>query len=48
MNILLGLAAGAAAMMLGLPLVVIPVALAGPQILDKENVVRLVRVLPYI
>jgi hypothetical protein len=48
MNILLGLAAGAAAMMLGLPLVLIPVALAGPQILDKENVVRLVRVLPYI
>ncbi len=48
MNILLGLAAGAAAMMLGLPLVLIPLALAGPQILDKENVVRLVRVLPYI
>lgn len=48
MNILLGLAAGAAAMMVGLPLMLIPLALAGPQILDKENVVRLVRVLPYI
>jgi hypothetical protein len=48
MNVLLGLAAGAAAMMLGLPLVLIPIALAGPQILDVQGAGRLVAALRYI
>ena len=48
MNILLGLAAGAAAMMLGLPLALIPIALAGPQILDVQGAGRLVAALRYI
>jgi hypothetical protein len=48
MNILLGLAAGAAAMMLGLPLVLIPLALAGPQILDVQGAGRLVAALRYL
>ena len=48
MNVLLGLAAGAAAMMLGLPLVLIPVALAGPQILDVQGAGRLVAALRYV
>ena len=48
MNILLGLAAGAAAMMLGLPLVLIPIALAGPQILDVQGAGRLIAALRYI
>jgi hypothetical protein len=48
MNVLLGLAAGAAAMMLGLPLVLIPVALAGPQFLDVGGAARVVAALRYI
>jgi hypothetical protein len=48
MNVLLGLAAGAAAMMLGLPLVLIPLALAGPQILDVQGASRLVAALRYV
>jgi hypothetical protein len=48
MNVLLGLAAGAAAMMLGLPLALIPIALAGPQILDVGGAGRLVAALRYI
>jgi hypothetical protein len=48
MNVLLGLAAGAAAMMLGLPLALIPIALAGPQILDVQGAGRLVAALRYI
>ncbi len=48
MNVLLGLAAGAAAMMLGLPLVLIPIALAGPQILDMQGAGRLVAALRYV
>ncbi|HEY3545433.1 MAG TPA: hypothetical protein VGK17_05000, partial [Propionicimonas sp.] len=48
MNILLGLAAGAAAMMLGLPLALIPIALAGPQILDVKGAARLVAALRYV
>ncbi len=48
MNVLLGLAAGAAAMMLGLPLVLIPIALAGPQILDVQGAGRLVAALRYV
>ncbi len=48
MNVLLGLAAGAAAMMLGLPLVLIPVALAGPQILDVGSAARTVAALRYL
>ena len=47
MNVLLGLATGAAAMMLGLPLVLIPVALAGPQILDVRGAARAVAALRY-
>lgn len=46
-NVLLGLATGAAAMMLGLPLVLIPVALAGPQILDVRGAARAVAALRY-
>ena len=48
MNVLLGLAAGAAAMMLGLPLALIPIALAGPQILDVQGAGRLVAALRYL
>ena len=48
MNVLLGLATGAAAMMLGLPLVLIPIALAGPQILDVQGAGRLVAALRYV
>jgi hypothetical protein len=48
MNVLLGLAAGAAALMLGLPLALIPLALAGPQILDLQGAGRLVAALRYI
>ena len=48
MNVLLGLAAGAAAMMLGLPLALIPIALAGPQILDVQGAGRLVAALRYV
>jgi hypothetical protein len=47
-NVLLGLAAGAAAMMLGLPLALIPIALAGPQILDVQGAGRLVAALRYL
>jgi hypothetical protein len=47
MNVLLGLSTGAAAMMLGLPLVLIPVALAGPQILDVRGAARAVAALRY-
>lgn len=48
MNVLLGLAAGATAMMLGLPLALIPIALAGPQILDIQGAGRLVAALRYL
>ena len=47
MNVLLGLASGAAAMMLGLPLVLIPIGMAGPQILDVRGTVRSVAALRY-
>jgi hypothetical protein len=48
MNILLGLAAGAAAMMFGLPLVLVPISLAGPQILDLGGTARQVAALRYL
>ena len=48
MNVLLGLAAGAAAMMLGLPLALIPISLAGPAILDPQGTARLVAALRYL
>ena len=47
MNVLLGLASGAAAMMLGLPLVLIPIGMAGPQILDVRGTVKSVAAIRY-
>ncbi len=46
-NILLGLATGAAALMLGLPLVMIPIGLAGPQIVNVRGAARAVAGLRY-
>lgn len=48
MNVLLGLAAGAAATMVGLPLVLIPVTLAGPQILELRSAATAVAALRYL
>ena len=46
-NVLLGLAAGAAAMMLGLPLVLGPVAMAGPQSLELRELASTLALLRY-
>jgi hypothetical protein len=46
-NVLLGLAAGAAAMMLGLPLVLVPVAMAGPQSLELRELASTLALLRY-
>jgi hypothetical protein len=47
-NVLLGLAAGAAAMMLGLPLVLIPLTLAGPQVLELPEMASMLAALRYL
>ena len=47
-NVLLGLAAGAAAMMLGLPLVLIPITLAGPQVLELPELASMLAALRYV
>jgi len=47
-NVLLGLAAGAAAMMLGLPLVLIPLTLAGPQVLEIPEMASMLAALRYL
>ena len=47
-DVLLGLAAGAAAMMLGLPLVLIPAVLAGPQVLELPELASTLAALRYL
>ena len=46
-NVLLGLAAGAAAMMLGLPLVLVPAAVAGPEALELGELAATLAALRY-